>query len=138
VHRPPHAVVLPASSEDVAATIRWAVTSGRKVAAQGRNHSVFGRGQIRDGIVCDMTACGPFTRSPPTGWPSTRAVYNRVRSAGGVLYPVSALPMSPHEWEEHFGKEFAALAEAKRTYDPDDVLAPGYDLFPSPRNRSTM
>jgi cytokinin dehydrogenase len=54
VHRTPEGVLLPASEEDVAATVRWAAASGRGFAAQGNRHSVFGRGQVRDGIVADM------------------------------------------------------------------------------------
>ncbi len=32
-----------------------------------------------------------------------RALYERVRAAGGVLYPVSGFPLSPVDWQEHFG-----------------------------------
>jgi FAD/FMN-containing dehydrogenase len=54
VHRLPEGVLLPASAEDVAATVRWAAAAGRGFAAQGNRHSVFGRAQVRDGIVADM------------------------------------------------------------------------------------
>src|SRR4051794_21281929 len=43
VRRTPEGVLLPASDKDVAATIRWANEVGRKVAAQGECHSVYGR-----------------------------------------------------------------------------------------------
>jgi cytokinin dehydrogenase len=55
VRRTPAAVLLPASPDDVAATIRWAARSGRKLVAQGQRHSVFGRTQVCDGIAVDMT-----------------------------------------------------------------------------------
>ena len=51
----PSGVLLPASAEDVAATIRWAGGRGRKFAARGRGHSVFGRSMARAGIVGDMS-----------------------------------------------------------------------------------
>jgi cytokinin dehydrogenase len=51
----PHAVVRPASPRDIAATLRWATTRQLKVAPRGAGHSVFGRSQVRDGIVLDMT-----------------------------------------------------------------------------------
>ena len=60
---------------------------------------------------------------------SNRAVYDRVRNAGGALYPVSAVPMSPEDWRRHFGSAFHRLDEAKRRFDPDHVLTPGYDVF---------
>ena len=35
--------------------IGWAGDLGRKVAPRGQSHSVYGRAQVRDGIVIDMT-----------------------------------------------------------------------------------
>jgi cytokinin dehydrogenase len=58
-----------------------------------------------------------------------RAVYERVRAAGGTLYPASALPMSPGDWREHFGPAFDRLGAAKEAFDPDHVLTPGYEVF---------
>jgi FAD/FMN-containing dehydrogenase len=58
-----------------------------------------------------------------------RAVYERVRAAGGTLYPASALPMSPEDWRSHFGPAFERLREAKGTFDPDRILTPGYEVF---------
>ena len=60
---------------------------------------------------------------------ANRATYARVRSAGGTLYPVSALPMSRADWRRHFGSAFDLLREAKRNFDPDGVLTPGYPVF---------
>ncbi|HEX2155630.1 MAG TPA: hypothetical protein VHS79_01400, partial [Actinomycetes bacterium] len=59
-----------------------------------------------------------------------RAVHERVRDAGGTLYPVSALPMSPADWRRHFGAAFTRLEAAKRDHDPGQVLTPGYEVFP--------
>ena len=77
-------------------------------------------------------------RIPPTGDSgeatrlvrANRATYQRVTDAGGVLYPVSALPLSPDDWRRHFGPAFAALAKAKRRHDPGRTLTPGYGVFP--------
>ena len=55
VHRTPEGVLLPGSEQDVATTIRWAGGLGRKIAPQGQSHSVYGRAQVRAGIVIDMT-----------------------------------------------------------------------------------
>ena len=54
MHRPPSAVVRPGSAEDVAAAVRWAAREGRRVAAQGQRHTVFGRAQVGDGVAVDM------------------------------------------------------------------------------------
>jgi cytokinin dehydrogenase len=58
-----------------------------------------------------------------------RALCERIRKAGGFLYPVSAFPMSSPDWKEHFGSRWPLLAEARRRYDPDNVLTPGYEVF---------
>jgi cytokinin dehydrogenase len=58
-----------------------------------------------------------------------RALYEQIRRAGGVLYPVSAFPMSPEDWEMHFATRWPAFAEAQRRYDPHNVLTPGYEVF---------
>jgi cytokinin dehydrogenase len=55
--------------------------------------------------------------------------YERVRAAGGTLYPVSAFRMSAEDWRGHFGSEFARLRDAKRSFDPDSILTPGYEVF---------
>ena len=76
-------------------------------------------------------------RLPPTDDPNearrlvtaNRAAYKRVRDAGGTLYPVSALPMSPADWRNHFGAAFGPLGEAKDAHDPGRVLTPGYEVF---------
>ncbi|MEH2628528.1 cytokinin dehydrogenase [Bradyrhizobium sp. AZCC 1719] len=58
-----------------------------------------------------------------------RTLYDRIREAGGVQYPVGAFAMSPGDWEVHFGSSWPQLREAKRRYDPQHLLAPGYNVF---------
>jgi len=60
---------------------------------------------------------------------ANRALYERIRNAGGLLYPVSAFPMSRDDWRDHFGSNWLALADARRRYDPQGILTPGYELF---------
>src|SRR5262245_10957404 len=54
VHQTPDSVLLPASEQDVATMIRWAADWRRQIAPRGQGHSVYGRAQVRDGIVIDM------------------------------------------------------------------------------------
>ncbi|MCK1744200.1 hypothetical protein IVA80_26035 [Bradyrhizobium sp. 139] len=58
-----------------------------------------------------------------------RSVYERVRAAGGTLYPVSALPMTSEDWRSHFGAAWTWLHDAKQNFDPGHVFAPGYEIF---------
>ena len=60
---------------------------------------------------------------------ANRAIYERVRAAGGTLYPVSAFPMSGDDWRQHFGSAWAQFRDAKQTFDPGHVLTPGYEVF---------
>ncbi|MGD9528514.1 FAD-binding protein [Pseudonocardia sp.] len=60
---------------------------------------------------------------------ANRAVYDRVRAAGGTLYPASAFPMSADDWRAHFGPVHETLTAARRRHDPDGVLTPGYEVF---------
>jgi hypothetical protein len=73
-----------------------------------------------------------------------RALYERIRVAGGVQYPVSALPLSQADWQSHFGigvgattrRETAprsgrpAHARLRRCLmpNPDDVGGRGWQL----------
>ena len=56
VHKTPEAVLIPGSENDVAATIKWVSDRGRKFAPQGQSHSTFGRSEVQDGVVADMSA----------------------------------------------------------------------------------
>jgi cytokinin dehydrogenase len=58
-----------------------------------------------------------------------RRLYDRIREAGGVQYPVGAFAMSSGDWEVHFGSSWPQLREAKRRHDPGHLLAPGYNIF---------
>ena len=58
-----------------------------------------------------------------------RTLYDRIREAGGVQYPVGAFAMSSDDWTAHFGSRWPQLREAKRRHDPGHLLTPGYDVF---------
>jgi len=58
-----------------------------------------------------------------------RTLYERIHKAGGVQYPVSALPMSSGDWKAHFASRWPMFTEARRRYDPGNVLTPGYEMF---------
>ena len=61
---------------------------------------------------------------------ANRAVYERARELGGVLHPVSALPMTCADWRAHFGGDWAGLAQAKDRHDPYRILTRGPGLWP--------
>ncbi|WP_334355316.1 MULTISPECIES: FAD-binding protein [unclassified Bradyrhizobium] len=57
-----------------------------------------------------------------------RTLFDRIREAGGVQYPVGAFAMSPADWEIHFESGWPQLRDAKRRYDPGHLLTPGYNV----------
>jgi cytokinin dehydrogenase len=89
--------------------------------------------------VPDEDVVFPFNviRIPPSNDAATmqrmvaqnRALYDRIHSAGGIQYPVSAFPMSHGDWRDHFGSNWPRFAEAKRRCDPGNLLTPGYGIF---------
>jgi len=58
-----------------------------------------------------------------------RLLYDLIRKAGGVQYPVGAFPMSGNDWKDHFGSSLPLFREAKQHYDPANSLTPGYNIF---------
>jgi cytokinin dehydrogenase len=58
-----------------------------------------------------------------------RSIYERIRSRGAVLYPVSAFSLSAAEWRDHFGVQWPRLLEAAERFDPRRVLNPGQGIF---------
>jgi cytokinin dehydrogenase len=60
---------------------------------------------------------------------ANRALYERVRDAGGKRYPVGSVPFSPRDWRDHFGRRYPALLAAKARWDPRRVLTPGQGIF---------
>jgi cytokinin dehydrogenase len=87
----------------------------------------------------DESIVFPFNviRMPPSDDPvvaermvaQNRTFYDRLRSDGATLYPVSAFPMSHDDWKNHFGPGWARFAEIKRRLDPANLLTPGYAIF---------
>ncbi len=60
---------------------------------------------------------------------ANEATYRRIKAAGGTLYPVSAFSLSRRQWRDHFGPAFGQLKAAKRRFDPENTLTPGYEVF---------
>jgi len=60
---------------------------------------------------------------------TNRAQYDKVKALGGTHYPVGAIPLTPTDWQAHYGPRYPEFAAAKRRYDPKHVLAPGQGIF---------
>jgi hypothetical protein len=63
-------------------------------------------------------------------------LYERIRPAGGLLYPVIAFAMSRNNWTDHFGTKWSLLHDTRPRCDPLGTLTPGYNVFCSGVTRS--
>lgn len=59
-----------------------------------------------------------------------RALYDTVASAGGTRYLAGAIPrFTRQDWRRHFQPRWGVLSRAKRRFDPDNILGPGWGIF---------
>jgi len=58
-----------------------------------------------------------------------RRLYEQNRDLGGKSYTISAVEMSPQDWQEHFRPSWGRLVSQKSRHDPDNVLGPGPGVF---------
>ena len=58
-----------------------------------------------------------------------RKLFERNRNNGGTRYPVSAIMFQEEDWLLHFGRTWRQLVNAKRRYDPTNILTPGQGIF---------
>jgi cytokinin dehydrogenase len=63
---------------------------------------------------------------------ASRLLYERAIASGGMAYPINTFPMTPADWQSHFGPRWHDLVEAKYRYDPNWIMAPGQGLFTVP------
>lgn len=87
-------------------------------------------------FTCNLIRSTPSRRGPIDGiLQQNKALYRRVRDAGGVLYPVSAVDFDRAEWADHFGDRWETVRRAKARFDPAHCLTPGYDWFEARSSR---
>ncbi|MEU3057990.1 FAD-binding protein [Streptomyces griseus] len=59
-----------------------------------------------------------------------RWLYDRAVELGAKRYLVGAVPdLTAADWRRHFGSSYGALCDAKRRFDPGNVLTPGQGFF---------
>lgn len=60
---------------------------------------------------------------------ANRTLFEQGRALGGNQYPIGSIPMTPADWRQHFGPQFARLAAARARFDPAGILTPGQGIF---------
>jgi len=60
---------------------------------------------------------------------ANRQLFDAATAAGGKRYPIDSVPMTRHDWQQHFQPAWGEFVSAKHIYDPGDVLTPGQGIF---------
>jgi cytokinin dehydrogenase len=60
-----------------------------------------------------------------------RTLFERARDMGGNRLTTSAIPLSQSDWIQQYGPAWKAFSDAKRRFDPNNVLTPGPGMFPN-------
>ncbi|MFG2873636.1 FAD-binding protein [Streptomyces sp. NPDC048337] len=60
---------------------------------------------------------------------ANRVQYDTTVDAGGRWYPIGSVPLTPADWEHHFGAFWNEFKAARHRYDPDGILTPGQRIF---------
>jgi cytokinin dehydrogenase len=60
-----------------------------------------------------------------------RTLYERARDMGGTRLTTTAIPFSQADWIQHYGPVWESFRDAKKRFDPSNVLTPGQGMFPS-------
>ena len=50
---------------------------------------------------------------------------------GGTRLTTTAIPFSQADWIQHYGPVWESFRDAKKRFDPNNVLTPGQGKFPS-------
>jgi cytokinin dehydrogenase len=85
----------------------------------------------------DMLVRFQCSRNPPSSADVSaliamnRMLYDRAREMGGCRVTTTAIPFSQDDWVRHYGPEWKMFSDAKRRFDPKNVLTPGAGVFSS-------
>jgi FAD/FMN-containing dehydrogenase len=78
----------------------------------------------------NLLGFGILPAIPPRYWEDAKPmldVASRLSIAmGGKRYLSGYVEFTPEEWREHFGPAWEPFAAAKRRFDPDAILNPGF------------
>jgi len=78
----------------------------------------------------DVVGFGILPAIPPRYWSQVRPLLDNASRLsilmGGKRYLSGWIDFTPDEWRAHFGERWEPFVAAKRRYDPDGILNPGF------------
>jgi FAD/FMN-containing dehydrogenase len=82
----------------------------------------------------NLVGFGILPAVPPKYWEQVRPLLQNASllstAMGGKRYLSGYIDFTPHEWREHYGERWDEYCLAKRKYDPNGLLNPGFIPFP--------
>ena len=60
---------------------------------------------------------------------ANRALFERATALGGKRYPFDSVPMTKHDWHQHYQPLWGAFVSTKHHFDPRNILTPGQGIF---------
>jgi len=77
-----------------------------------------------------LVGFGILPAVPPRHWPAVRPMLQNASrlgiQAGGKRYLSGWIDFDEAAWKAHYGERWAGFVAAKRKYDPDGILNPGF------------
>ena len=78
----------------------------------------------------NLVGFGILPAVPHRYWPQVRELLNNAsllsQAMGGKRYLSGYVEFTPEQWREHYGERWEEFQAAKRKYDPDGMLNPGF------------
>ena len=86
----------------------------------------------------DLAVRFQLLRRPPASFADigslvtmNRTLYERARDMGGTRLTTTAMPFSQADWIQYYGPVWESFRDAKKSFDPSNVLTPGQGIFSS-------
>jgi len=117
------------------------LTTPAEVAFASPRFSAWRRNSIKRPLARmpneDLVFKFQLLRQPPASFTDidsllrmNRMLYERGRDMGGIRLTTTAVPFSQADWIHHYGPVWESFRDAKKRFDPSNVLTPGQGMFP--------
>ena len=80
-------------------------------------------------FLFDILSTTPDAETADAMVTRNRELFEAARDEGSKKYVISAIPFSRRDWVEHYRPVWNDIVNAKRQFDPDNVLTPGPGIF---------
>jgi FAD/FMN-containing dehydrogenase len=75
------------------------------------------------------TAVPPTPENVAALTAKNQVIFQQLTAVGGKRYGAGSIPMSAADWRGHFQPFWERFQQARRSFDPDNILTPGQGIF---------